>query len=453
MPLWDLLKSALEKHSVHTISEKNASMSFYEMSLFAETFAETLTESCYGILCQSELATSMAILSCLAARVTAVPLSMRYGERHYRKIVDHIKMPAIITDIGGEIHCVNINTGEYQSPQDPISLIMCTSGSTGHPKGVMLTEKNISTNLEDICHYFHITESDTILIERPLYHCAVLNGEFFAAIIQGANIRFCSDAFNPKNIIHEIESFHITTMCGTPTIFSLLNHMESFPCNLPLRKIVLSGEPLPENTARRIRKMLPDTEIYHVYGLTEASPRVSYLPPQLFDLYPTSIGFPLRSEKVAIVDQEDHLLLPGQVGELVVRGENVMLGYYGDNEYTNTTLKGGWLHTGDMGYKAPNGLYYIKGRKDNMVIRAGMNIYPQEIENALLSDSRVEDVIVYTEKHDQSQKIKMLIKGNFAQAQEVRHLCIDLLPSYAIPNEIEITSCIPHNASGKKFLS
>ncbi|MDY5627631.1 MAG: class I adenylate-forming enzyme family protein, partial [Clostridia bacterium] len=174
MTLWEKIKESMLSNPTSTVSEKEAKMTYEEMVIFAEKFAKGLTSSCYGILCNSELSCAMALLSCFAAGATAVPLSIRYGEKHCRKIIDKIGMPYIISDIYGELQTTDIDMGRYRKPLIKPALIMCTSGTSGNPKGVMLGEKNILTNVGDIAEYFDVTEEDTVLIARPLYHCAVL---------------------------------------------------------------------------------------------------------------------------------------------------------------------------------------------------------------------------------------------------------------------------------------
>lgn len=188
-----------------------------------------------------------------------------------------------------------------------------------------------------------------------------------------------------------------------------------------------------------MRSVFPDADIYNVYGLTEASPRVSYLPPELFDEYPLSVGFPLSSVSAKIND-----------GELLIKGASVMKGYYGNPEATARVKRSGWLHTGDIAEITDKGLIFIKTRKDNLIIRAGMNIYPQEIENALKSDPRIVEVLAYGEKRTTAgQKVCLKVVTNGLTKSEVFSICKKLLPAYQLPDRIDIVEDIPRNASGK----
>ncbi len=223
MKLWKHIKSKLLSYPTQKTEENREVLTFEQVSILAEQLAEQLKIfKCCGIICSSEMAASIALLACFAAEVTAVPLSARYGKTHCDKIIDTISPDGIIVDTGGELTVHNIKNSQYITPTEHPAIIMCTSGTTGKPKGVMLSEKNIMTNISDISEYFQMNTSDTILIARPLYHCAVLTGEFLTAIVCGANIRFYSERFNPTRMLELINEYKITAFCGTPTLLSIM---------------------------------------------------------------------------------------------------------------------------------------------------------------------------------------------------------------------------------------
>lgn len=450
MKLWSQIKTALLKSPNQTVGENETSMTYEELALFAEVFAEKLAgHRCCAVLCGSEMVTAMALLSCFAAGVTAVPLSMRYGWAHCEKILDTIDPSGIITDTDGELKVLRLKDSTYQEPETHPALIMCTSGTTGRPKGAMLSERNILANLKDIMQYFSINEEDTILISRPLYHCAVLTGEFLTALMKGCKIQFYSGEFHPKVILDLMEDKGITVFGGTPT---LLNMLSFFLQNrsLTLKTICVSGECMSDRVGRNISEAFPYANIYHVYGLTEACPRISYLPPAYFAEMPDSVGIPLESVSVQIRREDGEPAKPNEVGTLWVRGENIMVGYYNDPVQTAKVLQNGWLCTGDIAVMDEKGFLRIKGRKDDLIIRAGMNIYPQEIEAALRSDSRVREVLVYPIEHPVlGNLIGMKIAGDFAHKDEIHRLCMDKLPPFQIPTSIELLKELPKNGSGK----
>ena len=442
----------MRKHPYKTVGEGDSTLTYEELIIYSEAFAKKLYgQKCCAIYCKSELAAAMALLGCFAAGVTAVPLSPRYGEAHCKKILDFVSPTCIITDTGGEFGICDISDSEYEEPDVYPALIMCTSGTTGTPKGVMLSEENIMTNVYGISEYFMLDSSDTILIARPLYHCAVLTGEFLCGLIKGANIKFYSEAFNPIEIVKIWREYAITAFAATPTLLSLVARFVRKGEKTPLRHIVVSGECMSEATGHEIAAAFPETDIYHVYGLTEACPRVAYMPPKHFAKNPDRVGIPLINVQLKIVSKGGgEVVETDERGILWVRGNNVMLGYYKNPPLTAKVIRDGWLCTGDIASIDAHGFLKIYGRSDDMIIRAGMNIYPQEIEAELKRDSRVKEVLAYgyTDKNGRT-RIGLDICGDFTDTNEVHAFCCELLPQYQIPTEIHILDSLEKNGSGK----
>ena len=450
MKLWNYIKQHLQKHPEQTVSENAASMSLEDMAIWAEEFAKKLYGiDCCAILCSSEMAASMALLACFAAEVTAVPLSMRYGEAHCNKILDTIGPDGIIMDTNGELTVYKLKDSQYIIPSEHPALIMCTSGTTGRPKGAMLSEKNIMTNVSDISEYFQMDASDTILIARPLYHCAVLTGEFLTAIARGANIRFYSEQFNPTKMLELIKEHGITAFCGTPTLLSIMARFNRSNATETLRHICISGECMGTEVGRKIRATFSPCRIYHIYGLTEACPRVSYLPPEHFEEYPDCVGIPLKSVSIKILNEQSNLCRANEEGILYIKGENVMLGYYREPEKTAKVLKDGWLCTGDIAVINDAGFLKIKGRNDDLIIKSGMNVYPAEIEGVIKQDPRVKEVLVYGFHNSFGIQMGIKLVGDFSSIEEVKQLCLKVLPSFQMPSVIELLDELPKNGSGK----
>lgn len=450
MTLWQYIKDNMLENPTQVVSENNAKMTFEELVIWSEQFSNKLKNfQCCAILCESEMAASMSLLACFAAGVTAVPLSMRYGEIHCNNILNTISPDAIIMDTHGEITVYKLKESQYITPKEHPALIMCTSGSTGKPKGVMLSEKNIMTNVNDISDYFAIEKNDTILIARPLYHCAVLTGEFLTALIKGVKIRFYSDQFNPTKMLELIKTYEITAFCGTPTLLSIMARFNRGTKAETLKHICISGECMSLETAMKIYDAFPLCNIYHIYGLTEACPRVSYLSPEHFIAYPDCVGIPLKSVSIKILNQEGEPCKENEEGVLYVKGDNIMLGYYRDPEKTRTVLKNGWLCTGDIALINDAGFLKIKGRNDDLIIKSGMNIYPAEIESALKQDSRVNEVLVYGFRNHLGTQIGMKLVGDFSCVSEAKQLCLKILPSFQVPLLIELLDELPKTASGK----
>ena len=450
MNLWNKIKEHIITHQHQRIYENDTSLSFEDIVIWAETFASRLKNvNCCAIYCNSEMAAAMSLLACFAAKVTALPLSMRYGEAHCNKILNTISPDAIITDANGDICVYNIKDSKYITPQKHPALIMCTSGTTGNPKGIMLSENNIITNVSDIADYFAINKADTILIARPLYHCAVLTGEFLTALFKGANIRFYSEQFNPIKMLELIKKYSITAFCGTPTLLSFMAKFNRNSDAKSLKHICISGECMSAETGLKIQSSFPHCKIYHIYGLTEACPRVSYLPPEFFDKYPDFVGIPLKSVSIKILNKSGKPCHEDEEGVLYVKGDNVMLGYYQDSDKTQAVFNNGWLCTGDIALVNKAGFLKIKGRNDDLIIKSGMNIYPAEIEGTLKQDPRVREVLAYGVHNQLGMQIGLKISGDFSSVNEVKLLCAKLLSSYQNPTYIELLNELPKNGSGK----
>lgn len=449
MILWEYLRGRMLYFEDQEICEGDAHITFEELVVFAEEKAKELAgEKICAICCHSEMLAAMALLSCFAARVAAVPLSERYGDAHRKRILDACNPSCIITDTNGQLEVYHIADAACDGIKGNTALIMWTSGTTGKPKGAMLSEQNLFTNVVDIATYFAIDDKDTILIARPLYHCAVLTGEFLVSLVKGTRIIFSSEEFRPGPLLSLLREQAVTVFGGTPTLLRLLSRFDK-QNNLGLRRIVISGECMSASVGRSVRKSFPNADIYHVYGLTEAGPRVSYLPPEHFDDAPDCVGIPLASEKIEIRDESENVLPQGENGILWVYGKNIMQGYYHAPKETRKILKNGWLNTGDLAVITDQGWLKILGRADDLIIRAGMNIYPQEIESELKKDTRTKEALAYGYREKDSTQIGLKISGDFVSIEKVRELCKAVLSPYQMPARIELLDELPKSGSGK----
>ena len=452
MKLWEELKERMLRHPGQTVREGSAAMTYEELVIFAERFAGWLTDAYYGIHCGSEMGAAMALLACLAAGKPAIPLPTRYGKEYCRRILHRAEPPALISDFGDGLNVVRFtDVPACAHPMPPeTEVVLFTSGSTGVPKGVMLSGENLLTNVRDICGYFPISREDTILIARPIYHSSVLTGEFLAALWCGAGIVFSSKPFQPRNILTQMREARVTVSGGTPTLLSALARFVKGKKDLTIRLLTVSGECMTDGMAKAIRSGFPDAAVYCGYGLTEASPRVAYLPPKLFDVCPTVTGLPLANVQVRLMRNGKPIWREKETGELWVRGKNVMLGYFDDPARTEAVLRDGWLRTGDLALWNQDGLLTVRGRCDDMILRAGMNIYPAEVENALSGDPRVRDVLVYGFSRNGTQEIGLKICGSFADVDAVMRLCRERLPAFQLPARVELVPDTEMLCGGKK---
>lgn len=472
--MWDYLIECIEKHSDSTVFDENHTMSyktFGELSVMhgKKLLSKLKRKSKCAILCSESLNCAIALVACWHADMVPILISPNYGEEQNKKILELTTPSLLIIDDGSTSTAFNcyydisrgsfsgyIDFKELDSSLSDVACIMCTSGTTGIPKGVLISTSALIENIRMINEYFRLTNSEKIIISRPLYHCAVLTGEFLVSLMNGTNIGFLDGKYNPIRVLDFIMKKNINVICGTP---SLLYHISSVILKrnviTPIKKVVSSGECLSEKCARVIRKGFPTSKIFNVYGLTEAAPRVSYLPCEKFDEYPSSVGRPLKGIKIKVVDEQGQEVPINHRGEVLIKTPCIMEGYYNNYQLTNQVIQNGWLKTGDIGYKDLNGYLYIVSRADDMIIKGGMNIYPVEIENIIMQIDAIKDCIVYSHKNFVSEEIviDIVFAEGFTEICEKELMAIlsQLLPSYQMPSKINIVEYIQKTPSGKKI--
>lgn len=475
--IWSFIQKQLLCHSESKLSDANQTIEYRELLERAIVTGEHLREKLSEhakciILCKSDLNNAAALVACWCANLVPIPAAVNYGERHYQKILDLVKPDLIITDSedinikGMNIFQISVNryirfenSGLKQNENlKDAAVILCTSGTTGQPKGAVITKEGLIKNILHISEYLQTDSSDRIMIIRPLYHCAVLTGEFLLSLYKGTDIVFEGQKYNPLSVIGLIEKYNITVLGGTPTLFHHLTiGYHRLKKKSPLQTVVVSGECMTKKQAEKIRSCFKDTKIYSVYGLTEAAPRVSYLPPHLFDTHPESVGAALNETEIRIVESFENLdCLPAlETGLVVVKSPSIMKGYYNDEELTRKVLHKGWLNTGDIGYMDQNGLLYICSRADDMMIKAGMNIYPKEIETAIRTIPIVEDAVAYGVKDGDGITIGVNIKLDRnshdinTDKKTLMALFSGVLPEYQMPGIINIVEELEKTVSGK----
>jgi long-chain acyl-CoA synthetase len=275
---------------------------------------------------------------------------------------------------------------------DDVAVLIYTSGTTGRPKGVLLTHRNLGSNLNSIAITNQITPDEVALSALPLSHSYGLTMSLlpFKIGLTSVLMRW----FDTEKTFEYTEKYHINTMTGVPAMYiQLLNHPRAPQYNVrSWRRLQTGAAPLPEEVLKAFREKFK-VHLYEGYGLTEASPVVSCQRPQL-TVKAGSVGPTIEGIEVKIRDDFDRELPVGSPGEITVRGPNVMKGYLKDKRETERVLRGGWLHTGDIGYMDEEGYIYIVERKKDLIITGGFNLYPSEVEQVVRKHPAVEDVAV-----------------------------------------------------------
>ncbi|WP_264179261.1 AMP-binding protein [Sutcliffiella horikoshii] len=332
-----------------------------------------------------------------------------------------------------------------------------TSGTTGFPKGVMLTHSNIINNAINVAECQKLTAEDRICIPVPFFHCFGCVMGTLAAVATGATM-VPLVMFDPLLVLKAVEQEKCTALYGVPTMFiAELNHPDFEKYDLSsLRTGIMAGSPCPTEIMKRVVHDMGAREITIAYGQTEASPVITQTRPyDSIERRVSTVGSALDNVEVKIIDPTTGESVPNGVqGELCSRGYLVMKGYYNMEEQTKDAIDSeGWLHTGDLATMDDDGYVVITGRLKDMIIRGGENIYPREIEEFLYSHPKIFDVqIVGVPDEKFGEQVAAFIKvkpGESLNSQEVKEYCTGKISKYKIPYYVEIVDEYPMTASGK----
>lgn len=351
-----------------------------------------------------------------------------------------------------------------QITQDDTAVIMYTSGTTGKPKGAMLTHYNLVSNAKSSVTAIKISKKDNFICVLPLFHSFAATVCMLLPIFSGAKMTIFVSPRPFKRVLRTIIKKKGTVFAGVPSIFNILKEAK-LPWLLttpfvsrfinPLRMCISGAAALPVETLTQFQKKFR-IPLIEGYGLTEASPVVS-LNPLVGNRKPGSVGLPLPDVQVRNVDSNGKDLAIGEVGELLVKGPNVMKGYLNQPQANAETLRDGWLYTGDLVKLDSEGYIYIVGRKKEMVNVRGFNVYPREIEDVLYQHPLVKEAAVIgiqDEHRGEVPKGFVVLKDGCASApdkieRELLYYLRERLASYKIPRRIEIKDSLPKTSTGK----
>ncbi|MBM7870364.1 acyl-CoA synthetase (AMP-forming)/AMP-acid ligase II [Clostridium pascui] len=332
------------------------------------------------------------------------------------------------------------------------AVILFTSGSTAKPKGVMLSHNNLIYNTNSIVQYLNLTSKDRVEVVLPFYYCygtSLLHTHFRVCGSLVINNKFMF----PQTVIDDINKYKCTGFAGVPSTFQILLKMTNikegeFPS---LRYITQAGGRLPNIFIKELMNMLKEVDIYIMYGQTEATARLSYLPPDLLEHKLGSIGKGIPGTELKVINDYGQEVKPGEIGHIVARGKNIMKGYFNDKEETNKVLKNGCLYTGDLGIVDEDGYIYIIAREKNIIKSGGNRISPKEIEDVILEiEDVLECVVIGVEDDTLGEAVKAVVvcKGSIT-VTDIQTYCKDKLPRYKVPKYIKFISSLPKNSSGK----
>lgn len=340
--------------------------------------------------------------------------------------------------------------------RDELFGIFYTGGTTGHPKGVMLSHSNVLTSaLGSLATGRFLTDQGRILHAAPLFHLAAI-GAWIAGSLAGST-HVIVPSFTPGGVGQAISDFQVTDVLLVPTMIQMLiDHPDTAGHDLSsLRHLVYGASPISESLLERAQKALPTTDLAQAYGMTELAPAATLLMPADHD-DPTlrrSAGRALPHVEVRVVDASDTEVPTGEIGEVIVRGDNVMLGYWNRPDDTAAALRGGWMYTGDMARMDENGYLFIIDRLKDMIISGGENVYSVEVENALASHPAIAAAAVIGVPDDQwGERVHAIIvlrPGSETNEESIRKHCRALIAGYKLPRSLEFVTELPVSGTGK----
>ena len=332
-----------------------------------------------------------------------------------------------------------------------------TSGTTGFPKGVMLTHYNVVNNGKSIGDCMDLSTADKIMIQVPMFHCFGMVLAMTASVTHAVTMCPIS-SFSPRKGLKCINEEQITCVHGVPTMFIAMLSHENFASTdfSHMRTGIMAGSPCPIKTMQEVIEKMHMPEICITYGQTKASPAITMSKTtDSIDIRVNTVGKAIYGVESKIVDPETYKDLPDNVdGELVARGYNIMKGYYKMPEATASAIDSeGWLHTGDLARRAPDGYYKITGRIKDMIIRGGENIYPKEIEDFLYTHPKIKDVqVIGVPDKDYGEEIlaEVILHPNQSSSEEeIKEFVLSHMAKHKVPRYVDFVSEFPMNAAGK----
>jgi len=429
----------------HQLNDSNA-----KAIVIVENFASTLAEVFNDVKLDKVLLTSLGDMLPAPKRwiVNAVV-------KHVKKMVPAYSLP---TATSFKAAVTSGNEVQYARPElslDDIAFLQYTGGTTGVSKGAMLTHKNMCANLEQVSQILETViepQKDLVVTALPLYHIFALTANCLTFMKYGCQNLLITNPRDMPAFVSELSKYPFTVLPGVNTLFNgLLNTPGFAELDFSKFKFGLGGGMAVQRPVAEKWQEVTGTVLLEGYGLTECSPVVTVNPPQL-EKYKGSIGMPVPSTDVKLLDEEGNEVPLGEAGELWVKGPQVMAGYLNRPEATEEILKDGWLATGDIAKADEQGYFYIVDRKKDMILVSGFNVFPNEIEEvAAMHDDVLEAAAIGVPHNVSGEVVKLFIvskSGNLTEEMVITH-CKQHLTGYKVPKHVEFKDDLPKTNVGK----
>lgn len=347
---------------------------------------------------------------------------------------------------------------DYDTDSEVCAEIIFTSGSTGEPKGVMISHKNLIANTSSIVEYLELTSDDRMLVVLPFYYCYGLS-LLHTHLRVGGSIVFNNSFIFLGKVMKDLTEYKCTGFAGIPSHFQILLRISdtfrqtSFP---DLKYVTQAGGKLATIFIDEFRGAHPEIKFIVMYGQTEATARLSWLPPEKYEKRKGSVGKGIPGVTLKVVNEKGLKIKPGETGEIIAKGDNVMMGYFHDEEGTKKTLRDGYLYTGDLGTVDEDDYIYLTARSKEIIKVRGKRVSPKEIEAVILEMPGVIDCTIYSiddEIEGESLKASIIVRKDFKDTltgEVIKQHCSKHLALYKIPQVFEINDSLIFTATGKK---
>ncbi|MBU2528246.1 AMP-binding protein [bacterium] len=479
MNLYTALKKAVEKFPKKTaVFYEDDSFNFSEVLDKIDRFAKLLKAKGIKkgdnvtVLLRNKPELIYSFFACWKIGAAMVPLNFFYTTDELIYILNDSRALILISDDSFKEHFTRITEeannikgiiswdnltlpdtaedGEEISSEDTAA-ILYTSGTTGHPKGAILTHRNFLSDVESCRGVVAVNHKDRAICFLPLFHSFALTVCLLLPVLHGGSVVLLPRILKGPKFLKLIFKRRITLFVSIPQVYSLFVKVPSLIGRIALWSVnyfVSGADALPVNVLASFEKKFHKS-ILEGYGLTEAAPVVTFNPPELRK--PGYIGKALPGIEIKIVNSEGKEMPVNEIGELIIKGDNVMKGYFEYPEATKNALRGGWLYTGDLGFKDEDDYIKIMDRKTDMFVCRGLNVYPREIENVLRNLPQIEEAAVKGQKlkEDTMVAVAYIKKQNEISSSEIIAFCRKRLANYKVPHHIIFVEDFPRTATGK----
>lgn len=431
-----------------------------------------------AILLPNRIEAAIACYGAWLAGAVAVPLNVQAKQRDLVPWLRHCAASfllyeerntdalAALADLPDTVGSLGLTNEAWALPQaasnapdalpvaTDLALILYTSGTTGAPKGVMLSHGNLVSNVDSVLDYLQLSASDSVMTLLPFYY-AYGASVLHTHLMRGARLHLAPNLLFPQLVVEAMASARVTGFSGVPSTFALLLdrvRLDQYDLGA-LRYLTQAGGAMSPAMTLRLRAALPAARLFVMYGQTEATSRLTWLPPERLDEKVGSAGVAIRDVELKIIRDDGSEAPVGEAGNVVVRGDGIMQGYWDDPALTAQVLRDGWLHTGDMGHVDDEGFLFLAGRRSDMIKTGAHRVHPNDVEEVIAEVPGVVEVaVVGIDDELLGQVVKAIVVAHDMPARGadlIKAHCRARLAQYKIPKVVEFASALPRTASGK----